>query len=39
MSLSFVSILDLADALVAFANAEEPAEVSDTDILAVYVAG
>jgi hypothetical protein len=35
----FSSVTDLADALVAFVDSEEPSEVQDCDILAVYVAG
>jgi hypothetical protein len=35
----FFSVADLADALVAFVDSEEPLEVQDCDILAVYVSG
>jgi hypothetical protein len=39
MSLSFISIADLADSLVAFVDSEEASEVADSDILAVQCEG
>jgi len=39
MAISFISLADLADSLVAFVNAEEATEVADADILSVTCEG
>jgi hypothetical protein len=39
MSLSFLSLADLADSLVAFVDSEEAVEVADADILSITCEG